>query len=263
MPQLRRPRRDLVALVPAAGLASRLGPLAGSKELLPVGHRDDGTLLAAVEPLLERLGAAGADRAYLLLRKGKWDLPAYLGRGERHGLPLAFVALDETASVCETLSLAAPFVRDCNVLLGFPDILFEPPDLLRRVVERHARGDTAAVLGLVPCERPDKADMVAVDATGRVARLEIKPAATRLRLTWIGAVWDPRITALLLSRVRAGYRPDRQRELYPGDLLQAAVDEGLPVAAVTAENGRHLDIGTLDDYARALSVGFVPRGRST
>ena len=47
--------------------------------------------------------------------------------------------------------------------------------------------------------------------------------------------------------------PAAGRELYPGDLLQVAVDEGLRVEAVHFPAGRHLDIGTPEDLERARS----------
>ena len=76
--------RELIGLVPAAGQASRLGPLPGSKELLPIGFRAGS---AGPEPrvpfqeLRTALRAGGVERAFVVLRPGKWDVPAHLVNG--------------------------------------------------------------------------------------------------------------------------------------------------------------------------------------
>lgn len=245
-----------MGLVPAAGRARRLAASLGgaSKEVLPVGR--DGRPAAAF--LLERLARAGVERAYVVLRAGKWDVPERLGDGAGLGVHLSYLVIEETASVAETLDRAYPFVRGRRVALGFPDILFRPADAFARVRERQEATGADAVLGLVPTDRPDKADLVTVDAGGAVRGLAIKPGPGARRpeppWTWIAAVWGPALTELLHREVAAARRGStraRGRELYPGDVLQRAIDEGLRVEAVTFPEGRHLDVGTPEDLERA------------
>ena len=70
-------------IIPAAGLGSRIQPLAFSKELLPVGSRTepDGTERprAVSEYLVERLLAAGCDKLCFVISPGKSDILAYYG----------------------------------------------------------------------------------------------------------------------------------------------------------------------------------------
>lgn len=238
--------------MPAAGRALRLGTdrvgrAVGSKEVLPVGR--DGRPAAAV--LLEGFRRAGVARAYVVLRAGKWDVAEALGDGGAFGVPLAHLVVGETGSVAETLDRAHPFVRGRRVALGFPDILFEPPEAFARVAEHQLRSGADAVLGLVPTDRPEKADLVDADASGRVRQLLIKPRRSTLASTWIAAVWSPAMVELVHREVAAGRRGPGGRELYPGDLLQTAIEEGLRVEAVRFPEGRHLDIGTPEDLERA------------
>ncbi|MFN7134397.1 MAG: hypothetical protein ACK4N5_20120 [Myxococcales bacterium] len=57
-------------IIPAAGIGSRIQPLAFSKELLPVGGRRDGDTerpKAVSEYLIERMIAAGADKICIVI----------------------------------------------------------------------------------------------------------------------------------------------------------------------------------------------------
>jgi glucose-1-phosphate thymidylyltransferase len=268
---------DLVGLVPAAGRALRLAGALGvtaagtSKEVLPVGGPGgpSGKPRPAAAHLLSAFARAGVDRAYVVLREGKWDVPEALTRALAESAPealrLAYLVLRESSSVAETLDAAYPFVRGRRVALGFPDILFRPADAFLRVRERQEATGADAVLGLVPTDRPEKADVVVADADGRVREIVIKPPMQPARpegvpaftaFTWIAAVWGPAITERLHDEVAAVRRAAAEgtvpeRELYPGDVLARAAADGLRIEAVTFPEGTHLDIGTPDDLVRA------------
>lgn len=236
-----------VALIAAAGRAVRLGGMAGSKEVLGVGP--EGRPVARY--LLDGLARAGVEVAYVMTRPGKEDVPQALGDGAETGVRLAYVVVPETGSICETLDRARPFVRGRSVVLGFPDVLFEPEDAFARIVARRRETGADAVLALVPTDRPEKADLVRAETDGRVTAIEIKPRQTDLRLTWIGAVWGPEVTELLHELVRSGRTGAGGRELYPSDVLLEAMERGLRVEAVPLPEGRHLDVGTPEDLERS------------
>lgn len=213
----------------------------------------------AAELLLRSLALAGVERALVVLRAGKRDVAERLGDGAALGVRLEYLTIEGSSSVAETLDRAFERVRGRRVALGFPDILFRPADAFARVREHQEATGADAVLGLVPTDRPEKADLVAVDAGGRVRGLSIKPGPGAPRpdppLTWIAAVWGPAVTELLHREVAARRGGDAGggpgRELYPGDVLQRSVEEGLRVEAVVFPDGRHLDIGTPEDLERA------------
>src|SRR3954451_19344311 len=76
-----RSRRCLMlGIIPAAGVGSRIQPLAFSKELLPVGSWFDGETerpRAVSEYLVERMTIAGADKICFVVSPGKSDILEY------------------------------------------------------------------------------------------------------------------------------------------------------------------------------------------
>ncbi|MCG8456073.1 MAG: hypothetical protein MI919_07310, partial [Holophagales bacterium] len=114
----------------------------------------------ACHPLLQGLASAGVGQVVLVLRAGKWDVPAALGSGASLGLDLAYVLADDSRSVPESLARARAWVDGADVALGFPDILLEPADVWPRLAAFHLGGTWDVSLGCFPTEQAWKADMV-------------------------------------------------------------------------------------------------------
>jgi len=250
--------QEVIGLIPAAGQATRLAPLPCSKELYPVGfgseHSGSGIYPRVVcQYLLEKMQLAGISKAYVILREGKWDIPAYFGDGLTLGLPLAYLMMGLPFGAPYTLDQAYPFVRGAIVALGFPDILFEPEDAFVQLLAYQTANETDVVLGLFPCDQPQKADMVVVAEDGRIERIVIKAQQSDLRYSWGIAVWTPVFTNfmhqyLAESKEKAIYQP----ELFVGDVLNKAIQEGIRVEGVFISDKPFLDIGTGDDLLKAV-----------
>lgn len=262
-------KRHVIGLLPAGGQATRISPLPVSKELYPVGFRrlDDGT--SNLRPkvvshyLLEKMKLAGIDRAFFILRPGKWDIPAYFGDGTMLKMNLGYLLMNLPFGVPYTLDQAYPFVQNSLIALGFPDILFQPEDAFVHLLARQAKTDADVVLGLFPTDRPQKAGMVDFDTTGRVRLIIEKPPQTDLRYMWGIALWTPSFTQFLHEYLIASEPskvPSEVDNLLPprseipiGDVIQAAIDTGFQVEAEVFPEGSYLDIGTPDDLVRAIS----------
>jgi glucose-1-phosphate thymidylyltransferase len=243
---------ELVGLVPAAGQALRLGPLPCSKELLPVGFIGEGPEArpqVACDALLAALRAAGVERAFVVLRAGKWDLPAHLARVAPRGLQLAYLVRESTRSLPESLDVAYPFLRSSYVALGFPDVLVAPADAFARLRERAATTGADLVLGLVPAHRPETTDMVALDGEGRVTAIEVRPARSELRLAWVLAVWGPAFWEHLHASVAGA--PAGGGELQIGEVVRGALAAGLDVRGVELPGGGYRDLGTPEELLAA------------
>ena len=230
-----------IGLIPAAGHARRLGSIPVSKEVFPVGvgadQNGEGQLRVAVDSLLHSFRDAGAEVAYTVLREGKWDVPAYLGGGAAYDLSLAYLVTSPTPGVPFTIDEATPFLRDARVLFGFPDVVFEPRDAHTQLLERLEDTGAALVLGLFPAREPSKADMVDVDAEGRVCSVVVKPTQTQLTYTWMIAAWTPSFTRFLHKEIRHRERPLADApELHLGHVINDAVEAGLPVASVALDD---------------------------
>ena len=259
--------REVVGLLPAAGQATRIAPLPCSKELYPIGFRtsaEDGGLRpkVACHYLLESMRLAGITKAFVVLRKGKWDIPAYLGDGSMLDMHLAYLMMGLPFGAPYTLDQAYAFVQHALVAFGFPDIITKPDDAFVRLLERQAETNADVVLGLFVPDQPHKWDMVDLDDEGRIRRIVIKPTQTQLRYAWCIAVWTPAFThfmhAYLEDLQKPGDRadgdhpgPDR-RELYVGDVIQAAMRRDMRIEAVRFSDGVCLDIGTPDALVQAV-----------
>lgn len=254
---------SLVGLVPCGGNASRLGQLPCSKEVYPIEYRwagqEDGSgPRPACQSLLEGFRQAGAERAYVILKPGKWDIPSFLGDGSRFGIPLGYLMRGSPDGVPYTLDQAYPFVAEANIVFGFPDILFRPDDAFGRMLERLEASGAAGVLGLFPTDKPQKMDMVETGTDGTVRRIVIKPASTELDYAWILAVWTPEFTDYLHRFVRshqmnagAGLGNGPRKELFLGEVFAAAIRGGVDVKGLIFPEGRYLDVGTPEDLSQA------------
>ena len=250
--------QDVIGLIPAAGLATRLAPLPCSKELYPVGfvskHPGNRVYPKVVcQYLLEKMQLAGISKAYIILREGKWDIPAYFGDGSTLGLPLAYLMMSLPFGVPYTLDQAYPFVKRAIVALGFPDILFESEDAFGQLLAYQRANEMDVVLGLFPCDQPQKADMVAFGEDGRIERIVIKAEQSDLLYSWGIAVWTPVFSDfmhqyLAESKEKAIHQP----ELFMGDVLNKAIQEGIKVEGVLISDKPFLDIGTGDDLLKAI-----------
>ena len=255
---------EIVGLIPAAGQATRIAPLPCSKEIYPIGFREveDGSRRPKVvgHYLLEKMRLAGVSKVFIILREGKWDIPAYFGDGHWLNLDLAYLMMRLPYGAPYTLDQAYPFTKAATILFGFPDILFEPQDAFMQLLAQQKRAGAELVLGLFPAENPQKMDMVETDEAGRVRRIEIKPPQTDLAYTWIIAVWTPLFSRYMhhyLLAAQASAPADRTPpELYVGHVVQAAIDDGLRVDSVRFSAGRCLDIGTPDSLVRIQSEEF-------
>jgi glucose-1-phosphate thymidylyltransferase len=272
----KEPYREVIGLVPAGGQATRIAPLPCSKELYPVGFRPvkDRSLRPKVicHYLLEKMRLAGITRAYIVLREGKWDIPAYLGDGTMLDMHLAYLMMRLPFGAPYTIDQAYPFLQDALVVFGFPDIIFHPDDAFMQLLARQTTTDADIVLGLFPAHQPQKVDMVDLDDDGRIRLIVIKPPHTHLRYTWIIAVWTPVFTRFMHEHLAAiqsvsgqgdaGNSAPEQRELFVGDVIQAAIHDNLRVEAVLFPDDTYLDIGTPDDLVKAVrNVEQLPKSQ--
>ncbi len=252
--------KEVVAVLPAAGRSLRLAPLPCSKEILPVGLQTIADIRAprlrvVSHDLLVSLQKAGIRKGFIVIRRGKWDVPAYWGNGEMIGMNLAYVVIEGSSGPPDTIDRAYPFVKDKIVAFGFPDIILRPKDVFVKLLSRLNRSGGDVVLALFPAHDAKAMDMIDIDATLRVRAIQLKPRKTRLRYAWLCAVWTPVFTEFLhqfLVRVQKGEktgvvgnrRIDAQGDLPVGAVLREAVKAKFKVEGVVFPTGWYIDIGT-------------------
>ncbi|WP_419807019.1 sugar phosphate nucleotidyltransferase [Terriglobus sp.] len=248
-------------IIPAAGLGSRIQPLAFSKELLPVGSRveADGTERprAVSEYLVERLIAAGCDKLCFVISPGKSDILAYYG-SRIWGADIVYTVQPTAGGLCDALFRAATVVGpDEPVAIGLPDTIWFPADGLALLPT-----DRLSFL-LFPVERPELFDAVVTDESGEVKTIQVKQPDATSRWVW-GAL---RMPGHIFHELHALWtRPERQDE-YLGTLVNAWLAQGGRAAGVQA-GCSYVDTGTLHGYRAAIRLlsepgtqGDYPTGR--
>ena len=232
-------------VIPAAGLGSRIQPLAFSKELLPVGSRVDpatGTERprAVSEYLVERLVAGGADKLCFVIAPGKSDILNYYAAGVG-GATAAYVVQPKPGGLCDAIFRAAPLVApDEHVLVGLPDTVWFPTDGLSKL------GDDGLQFLLFPVERPEFFDAVVTGDRGAVEQVRVKSPDPGTNWVWGAFKMPGRVFHDLHS---LWLEPDRGDE-YFGTLVNAYLARGGTATGVRA--GRdYVDVGTLHGYREA------------
>ena len=265
--------RAVIGLVPAAGSAKRIGPLPCSKEIYPIGFRRDASgetrPHVASHHLFQKFRRAGATTAFVILRDGKWDIPAYFGDGTVVGIELAYLVIPGSIGPPDTLDRAYSFVSNNIIVFGFPDIIFSPDDVFERLLTRMRQTHADVVLGLYRAHDVRQMDMIDVDGEGRVRSVILKPPSSTFRYAWVCAAWTPVFTRFMhdfLQHERAKaadaltpYRlVDAQGDLPMGAVIKAAVKAGLLVYGVDFPSDTYLDIGTPKHLIEAVRTGVTP-----
>jgi len=212
--------------------------------------------------LLEKMRAAGARDVYIVLRKGKWDIPAYLGDGSALDMNLAYLIMDLPFGVPYTLNQAYPFIQEAIVTFGFPDIIFQSAGAFKELLDRQEISQADVVLGLFPVEKPNKFHMVELSRDGRIHKIVLNPVVTHLEYTWIIAVWTRTFTQFMHQyltdiigkegKMEVVGGASRKTELHLSEVLQHAIDRKLKVEGVIFSEDSCLDIGTYDDLAKTV-----------
>jgi dTDP-glucose pyrophosphorylase len=234
-------------VVPAAGGGTRIQPLAFSKELLPVGSRQDGATerpRAVSEYLVDRLIAGGVDKLCFVIAPGKSDILEYYG-GVYGPAVIAYVVQPQPAGLCDAIFRSAPLIAaEETVAVGLPDTVWFPEDALAALPD-----DRLSFL-LFPVDRPEFFDAVVHDgASGRVREIQVKQQGARSHWIW-GAF---RMPGAVLHELHALWLSRNPRDEYLGTLVNAWLAEGGEAVGVRAGRS-YVDVGTVQGYRRAVQL---------
>lgn len=238
----------MLGIVPAAGNASRLQPLGGSKELLPLGWEraaktGGGERVRVVsENLLERMRTAGADRICFVVAGEKTDLLRYYGAAAGWGT-IFFVVQPQCRGLCDAIFRGARFAApEEAVLIGLPDTVWYPR-------AAYARAPAQGVhLITFPARHPEEFDAVVPGSGRRVAQVEVKLPGDPRRRVW-GAITARGRELQALAEL---WRRRGERDQYLGHLLNAWIAEGGELS-FDCQGTHYWDVGTPEGYARALA----------
>jgi len=249
---------ELIGIIPAAGRATRLGDIPGSKEILQIKYQ--GKKCAVSEILINAYKNAGIKKVYFIIREGKWDIIDFYKNGHNVGIHISYLIMQHPHGVPFTLNEASPFVNNSYVALGFPDMLVKPENSFAVLYNEIKKKGSDLMLGVFPIESKFKWDMVELNAENEVTDIVIKKENTKLKYGWSIAIWGPKFTEFLNQRIneiiandsdgKIKFDDDQYRELYPGDLFKEFIRRGNKVDTVIFEDGECIDLGTKDDLRK-------------
>ncbi len=233
-------------IVPAAGLGTRIQPLAFSKELLPVGTRLDGNVerpRAVCEYLLERMLTAGVTRVCFVISPAKTDIVSYFG-GKIGDASICYVVQQNPNGLCDALFSAQPFIApDDEVLIGLPDTVWFPIEGFEFLPD----GQFSFLL--FPVAKPELFDAVITDDMGFVEEIQVKKQGADSEWIW-GAF---KLTGKHFADLYRLWIERGRSDQYIGTLVNAYLANG--GTAIGVKRGEvYVDVGTLHGYREAVRV---------
>ncbi len=232
-------------IIPAAGVGSRIQPLAFSKELLPVGSESDGLRerpRAVSEYLVERMILAGAERICFVISPGKSDIVEYYG-SKISSADVFYAVQPKATGLCDAVFRAAGLIHASDsVCVGLPDTIWFPEDGLSRLP-----AEELSFL-LFPVQRPENFDAVLTEQD-RVLEIQVKHPNPRTHWIW-GAFQMPGSTFFALHDL---WNQRGQRDEYFGTLVNEYIARGGVAYGVRAGTD-YVDVGTLQGYRDAIRL---------
>ncbi len=231
-------------IIPAAGIGSRIQPLAFSKELLPVGSYSDGVTerpRAVSEYLIERMVKGGVDKICFVISPGKSDIMDYFG-GHSLSATIFYAVQEKPAGLCDAIFRAAPLIApEENVCIGLPDTIWFPEGALGSLP------DDVLTLLLFPVDHPERFDAVVTNERSDVMEVQVKSLQAASNWIW-GAM---RMPGSVLHALHDIWR-DRRDE-YLGTLINEYIERGGRVSGYKLGES-YVDVGTLNGYREALRL---------
>jgi len=233
-------------IIPAAGVGSRIQPLAFSKELLPVGSRlDDGVERprAVSEYLVERMLLGGATKICFVISPTKSDIIEYFGGG-LGGASFAYAVQQTPGGLCDAIFSALHLLHpDEPVIVGLPDTIWYPSEALA------ALPDHRFTFLCFPVDEPRHFDAVVSDPDGRVREIQVKREDAASAWIW-GAF---KLPARTLAELAALWREPERGDTYVGTLVNAWLARGGEAWAAHAGTA-YVDVGTLHGWRDAVHL---------
>jgi len=204
------------------------------------------------------MAGVGISSFHVVLRKGKWDIPAYFEGGAKFNRSICYHVADYSFGVPFSINQAYPFLKEKVVAFGFPDILIKPGEVFKKLTEKLSKSNqTSVVLGLFPSPDPLKWDMVELNKDNRITDIFVKTdKGKHLQYTWIVAVWRPLFTEFLNNYIKKLLSNNSQKELRANecqlsDIFLSAINNGMKIENVVFKDGKCMDIGTPERLSKA------------
>jgi len=158
------------AVLLAAGEGVRLHPITATrpKHLIKVGGKP------ILEHCVDALKSCGLTEIAIVTHYMGEAIRQYFGDGEKLGLRIAYVEQAEMLGTGNAVSAVEPYV-DGDFVLVYGDLLFAP-DVIKNMIHCYESEKPAAVMAVVPVEKPESYGIVELENEKTVKRIIEKPA---------------------------------------------------------------------------------------
>jgi UDP-N-acetylglucosamine diphosphorylase / glucose-1-phosphate thymidylyltransferase / UDP-N-acetylgalactosamine diphosphorylase / glucosamine-1-phosphate N-acetyltransferase / galactosamine-1-phosphate N-acetyltransferase len=250
------------AVLLAAGAGVRLMPITATrpKHLIKVGGKP------ILQFCLEAVKNAGIDEVIIVTHYMGEDIRDYFGDGQKLGLYISYVEQEEVLGTGNATGVAEPYIEDDFVLI-YGDLLFGQ-DAVKTVLQSYKPEQTAAVMGVVPVDKPESYGIIELDKQKRVKRIVEKPDAGKAPSNLANAgiyVFSKKVFEVI-KQTEASIRGEWELT----DAITLLADEGKTVLAAQLSKDDWFDVGRpwdlLDANAWALKrmspkvLGTVEQG---
>lgn len=156
-------------VVLAAGEGVRLQPITATrpKHLIKVGGKP------ILEHCLVALKSCGLAEIIVVTHYMGETIRQYFGDGEQLGLKIAYMEQAKVLGTGNAVSVVEPYVDEAFVLV-YGDLLFAP-DAVKSVIHCYETEKPAAVMAVVPVEKPENYGIVELENESAVKRIIEKP----------------------------------------------------------------------------------------
>jgi UDP-N-acetylglucosamine diphosphorylase / glucose-1-phosphate thymidylyltransferase / UDP-N-acetylgalactosamine diphosphorylase / glucosamine-1-phosphate N-acetyltransferase / galactosamine-1-phosphate N-acetyltransferase len=231
-------------LIPAAGRGTRLEPvtLAIPKELLIIGSK------AVIEYVITSMKTVGITDITIIVGWRKHAILDYLGSGERLGVKLTYVVQDNRDGLAKAV-LAGEHLSDHEhflVVLG--DNFFYPSTFLEEILAFHKKKKADATIGVAEVKDPTRHGIIKPGENDRIITLVEKPKPQDAPST-LGCIGIYLFSPEIFKAIQKT-KPGVNGEYQLTDAIKIMIDDGYNVCYKKI-NGRHIDIGTMDDLKEA------------
>ncbi len=223
------------AVLLAAGEGIRLLPITATrpKHLIKVGGKP------ILQFCLEAVKNAGINEAVIVTHYMGKAIREYFGDGEKLGLSISYVEQPAVLGTGNAAGIVEPYVNDDFILI-YGDLLFGQ-DAVKNVLQLYSQGKIAAVMGVVPVDKPENYGIIELDEQKKVKRIVEKPAAGKApsNLANAGVYVFSHDVFEQIKKVK----PSPRNEIELTDAVTLLAKEGKTVLAAELSKDDWFDVG--------------------
>jgi len=202
-----------------------------------------------LEHCLDALKSCGLTEIAIVTHYMSDAIHQYFCDGEKLGLKIAYVEQAEVLGTGNAVSVVEPYV-DGDFVLVYGDLLFAS-DVIKNVIHCYETEKPAAVMAVVPVEKPESYGIVELENEKAVKRIIEKPALGEApsNLANAGLYVSSKEIFGKLKRIKASVRGEWELT----DALSLLIKDGKTVLTSKVSKGDWIDIGKPWDLLEANS----------